>query len=194
MWKKTFFSHLFSHVFSVCCFLFIFQFDSLFYYGPYMPPFPSFFCLSHLDNIHLCGGTRHPVMKVCTSFIIFNNPPVFVGVQSVEEVVTAVLVWSVRELKDKRKQCSKLGFPTEFQKDNMNKRELANEHIAALDQRHKSGTKKLLALHNAAHRPFITIISWWPYHSSVWNDPEQAMLNNNKNGAFLPFFLFFFLI
>lgn len=55
------------------------------------------------------------------------------GVQSVEEIVTAVLVRSVGELKDKRKQYSKLCFPTEWQKDNINKRELANDHIAALD-------------------------------------------------------------
>lgn len=114
MCKNTFFSHLFSHVLSVCYFLFIFQSDGLLYYVSYMSPFPSFFNLSYLENIHSGGSTRHPVMKVCTSFIIFNNPPVFVGVQSVEEIVTAVLVWSVRELKDKRKQCSKLCFPAEF--------------------------------------------------------------------------------
>lgn len=65
--------------------------------------------LPHLDKtIHSCGAAHQPVMKVCALFFIFNNLPVLVGVESVEEIVAAVLVWSVRELKDKWKENSKL--------------------------------------------------------------------------------------
>lgn len=72
-------------------------------------------------------------MKVCAMFFIFNKLPVLVGVQSVEEIVTAVLVWGVRELKDKWKEKSKLRLPTEEQKDDVVKREVALDYVASLD-------------------------------------------------------------
>lgn len=66
-------------------------------------------------------------------FFIFNKLPVLVGVQSVEEIVTAVLVWSIRELKDKWKEKSKLGLPSEEQKDDVIKREVALLYVASVD-------------------------------------------------------------
>lgn len=55
------------------------------------------------------------------------------GVQSVEEIVTAVLVWSVRELKDKWKEKSNLRLPTEEQKGDVIKTEVAFVYVASLD-------------------------------------------------------------
>lgn len=55
------------------------------------------------------------------------------GIQSVEEIVTAVLVWSVRELKDKWKEKSKLRLPAEEQNGDFIKREVALIYVASLD-------------------------------------------------------------
>lgn len=66
-------------------------------------------------------------------FFIFNKIPVLVGVQSVEEIVTAVLVRSVRELKDKWKEKSKLCFPTEEQKGDIIKTQVALVFVACLN-------------------------------------------------------------
>lgn len=97
-------------------------------------PLAKLLCLSLLEKTnHSCGTTHHPVMKVCAMFFIFNKLPVLVGVQSVEEIVTAVLVRSVRELKDKWKEKSKLRLPTEEQKGDVMKREEALVYVASLD-------------------------------------------------------------